>query len=128
MAIIRGTNKILKSDIPDAPPWFDKVLSVLNSFLDTVIGALRGKLTFRDNFYCEEREFTFVHGTEQNILMQRVSAYKGLLIVTTPEEESDDYAVTAFKVRRKDPTTIGVTVYFEGAGSTEGKVKFLILG
>ena len=128
MAIIRGTNKIMKADIPGAPPWFDKVLSALNSFLDTVIGALRGKLTFRENFYCEEKEYTFVHAVEKKILMQKVDAYKGLLIVTTPEEESDDYAVSAFKVRRKDPTTIGLTVYFQGVGVTEGKVKFLILG
>ena len=128
MAIIKGTNKILKSDIPDAPPWFDKVLSVLNSFLDTVIGALRGKLTFRDNIYCEIKEFVFVHGVEKKILFSKINQFKGLLIVSTPEEESDDYAVAAHKVRRRDPTTIGVTVYFQGAGTIEGKVKFIILG
>lgn len=128
MAIIKGTNKILKSDIPGAPPWFDKVLSVLNGFLDTVIGALRGKLTFRENMYCEIKEFTFTHGEEQKILFSKVNQYNGLLLVSTPEEESDDYAVSGLKVRRRDPKTIGVTVYFQGAGTTAGKVKFIILG
>lgn len=127
MAIISGTKKILKSDIPDADGWFTPIISVLNEFLDTVIGALRGKLTFRDNFYCELKEFTFTHGTELEVLTG-LSTYAGAFITKTPNEASSDYIVTGFKVRQVKTKTLGITVNFSGGAGTEGKVKFLILG
>jgi len=128
MAVIKGTRKILKSDIPDAPGWFDPIISTLNSFFDTVIGALRGRLTFRDNFYCQVKEFTFTHGVELEVLYDGIEDYKGILIVKSPEEESSDYAIANWKARRVKPNTLGVTIEFKGAGTTEGKVKFIILG
>jgi len=123
MAIIKGTNKILKSDIPSAPPWFDKVLSVLNSFLDTVIGALRGKLTFRENHYCEVREFEFEDGIEKEILYSKVNDVQGMFIIGTPVDGIDQWAW-----RKIRPNIIGITVVFGGLKPSTGKVKFIILG
>ena len=128
MALIKGTNKIMKADIPDSPAWFDKVLSVLNSFLDTVIGALRGRLTFRENFYCQVKEFTFTHDEELEILYEGLNEFNGVLLVRTPEESSDDYIITGWKTRRVKPNVFGMKVLFQGAGTTSGKVKFIILG
>lgn len=123
MAIIKGTNKILKSDIPDAPPWFDKVLSVLNGFLDTVIGALRGKLTFRENMYCEIREFTFTDAQEKEILYTKVNDVKGVIIIGTPPAGINEWAW-----RKIRPNTIGITITFGGFKPVTGDVKFIILG
>lgn len=123
MAIIKGTNKILKSDIPSAPPWFDRVLSVLNSFLDTVIGALRGKLTFRENHYCEIREFSFENAVEKEILYTKINDIQGLIIISTPTDGISEWAWRKIK-----PNTIGLTITFGGAIPTTGTVKFIMLG
>ena len=127
MAIIKGTKKILKSDIPGAAEWFTPIISILNQFLDTVISGLRGRLTFSDNFYGETKEFEFVHGVELEIYTS-IPTYAGLLILKTPNEVSANYAIASYKVRQIKNNTLGVLINFVGAGTTTGKVKFLILG
>jgi hypothetical protein len=127
MAKISGIKKLLKSDLPNSPDWFSPVISVINGFLDTVIGALRGRLTFAQNFYCEIKEFSFTHGEELEILTG-LPTYSGMLILKTPNDSDTDKAVDKWLVRQIKTNTLGVTVWFSGAGTTEGKVKFLILG
>ena len=128
MAAIRGIKKILKSDLVGADSWFDPVISVINEFLDTVIGALRGRLTLADNFYGVYKEFNFTHGEELQILTD-FSTYNGVLLVKPPnKEDGSTYGVDGWNARQVKTKTIGITVYFNGAGSTTGKVGFFILG
>lgn len=128
MSIVRGVRKLLKQDFPDAPDWFTNFLSTFNSFMDSVIGALRNRLTFRENFYCEVKEFTFTHASELEI-SHSLESFEGCLLVKTPEETpATTYGVTELHCRTIDNKTIGVTVEFAGGGSTEGKVKLIILG
>ena len=100
MAIVRGVRKLLKSDFPEAPKWFDKLLYPFNQFLDSVIGALRNKLTFRDNYYCEIKEYSFVHAVELEI-GHDLQEFQGVLIVKTPNTTPS--------------TTYGIKEYFNGA-------------
>ena len=128
MAVIRGIKKILKSDLIGAADWFDPVISVINEFLDTVIGALRGRLTYQDNFYGEYKEFIFTHGVELEILTP-YQTYGGIQILKPPNEQDGSvYGIDGFHAHQVKPKTIGMTVYFNGGGSTAGKVGFLILG
>lgn len=127
MAIIKGTKKILKSDIPDSPEWFTPIISILNEFLDTVIGALRGKLTFKDNFYSEIKEFVFTHGVEMSISTS-IPTYEGVIILKTPNDDNADTVVTGYKVRQIKTDVLGITINFAGAGTTTGSVRILILG
>lgn len=129
MAIVRGIRKLLKSDFKEAPAWFNKMLGPFNEFLDSVIGALRGKLTFRDNFYCEVKEFEFIHASELEI-GHNLDDYKGILIVNTPSDQATatTYGISEWFVREIDNRTIGITIEFAGAGTTAGNVKFIILG
>lgn len=128
MAIVRGVRKLLKSDFADAPNWFDKMLSPFNQFLDSVIGALRNKLTFRDNFYSEVKEYEFTHGSELTI-SHSLLEFRGILIVKTPNDTpATTYAVTGWHSREISNAEIGVTVFFNGAGVTKGNVKIVILG
>jgi len=125
--IVRGIKRILKSDIPEAPGWLEKLLNPLNEFLDNAVGALRNKLTFGDNFYCNIKEFDFTHAEELQV-GHSLDAYKGLLVLSTPQMTSADYAIVGWKARIIDKSTLGVVVYFQGAGSTKGPVKICILG
>ena len=128
MAIVRGVRKLLKQDFPEAPKWFDKMLTPFNQFLDSVIGALRNRLTFRDNFYSEVKTFEFTHGSELKI-SHDLEEFRGVLVVMSPEDlPASTYAITAWHSRKIDNSNIGLTIYFSGAGSTTGDVKFIILG
>lgn len=126
--IIKGVRKLLKSDFAEAPEWFNKMLVPFNQFLDSVIGGLRNRLTFRENFYCEVKEFEFTHGSELSI-SHNLNEFKGVLIVATPTETpSTTYGISEWHVRPITNKEIGLTVEFAGGGSTSGNVKFIILG
>ena len=127
MALIKGVRKILKSDLPDAPDWVTRLLTPINEVFNSVIGALRGKLTFSDNFYCEIRELTFIHDSELEI-SHSLSSYFGILVIASPQESSSNYAIDGYKTRILGPGLLGVKIYFNGAGTTEGIVKIIILG
>jgi hypothetical protein len=125
--IIKGIKKILKSDIPDSPGWFEQVLYLLNAFMETTITALRNRLSFEDNLLCEVKEVSFLHGVEKEVGCG-LETYGGFLILKTPNLESVNYAVDKYLVRQTKSGTFGITIFFHGAGTTEGKVKFAILG
>lgn len=128
MAIVRGVRKLLKNDFKDAPPWFDKMLYPFNQFLDSVIGALRNKLTFRENFYCEVKEYSFTHATELKI-SHNLEELSGVLITLPPNKTpATTYGISEWHSREIDNKTVGVTVEFAGAGTTEGTVKLILLG
>jgi hypothetical protein len=127
MAVIKGVNKILKSDLPDAPNWFDPIISTLNSFLDTVIGALRGRLTFKENFFSEYKDLEFTHGVELKV-STNLNSYSGMLILKTPNVEDINLAVSGYLCRQVGVKELGVTVNFAGGASKKGTCGILILG
>lgn len=127
MAVIKGVNKILKSDLPDAPGWFDPIISTLNSFLDTVIGALRGRLTFKENFFSEYKELEFTHGVELKVATN-LNSYSGMLLLKTPNVADSNLLVTGYLCRQVGAKEVGVTVNFAGGATTQGTCGILILG
>jgi len=128
MAVVRGVRKLLKSDFSEAPKWFEKMLSPFNQFLDSVIGALRNRLTFRENFYCEVKEYIFTHASELEV-SHSLSSFTGIMIVATPSvTPATTYGISEWHTREIDNSTIGITIEFAGGGTTSGNVKFIILG
>lgn len=59
MARLPSIKKILREDVKDAPPWIDKLLYVLNRFMEEVYGALNKDLTFVDNIAASTKALTF---------------------------------------------------------------------
>lgn len=125
---IESINKISRKDLAEAPAWIEKLLSPLNQFMDSVSTAMRGRLAFYDNVYCETKEFTFQHAIEQKI-SYNLKTYSGLIVVKVPDSTDVNQRLSGFPiVRTIDNQTLGVTFYFVGVGTTTGKVKFIILG
>lgn len=124
MAIVDSISGINKSEMPEAPNWVNKLLGPFNGFMNSIVSALRGKLTFYDNFYCEEKTFTYTNNVELQILLSIIKKYRGFLLAGTPP----DQFVTAIKVREIDNKTVGVTVQFSGGGTTTGNVKIIFWG
>ena len=124
--IIESTNKIYKKDIPDAPSWLDRVLDPLNRFMDSATTALRGRLTFYDNIYCETKEFEFTEAVEQ-VINHKLKSYSGVIMIKGPDSTvAADRIIEPLQVRVIDNQTIGVTARF--GGSAAGIIKFIILG
>ncbi len=48
-----------KEDYQEAPGWFGRFLTILNSFSSQVYAALNQALTFGDNIRCQIKEITF---------------------------------------------------------------------
>lgn len=123
MAKISVINKILKSDVPDAPSWSDVLISTLNQFFDVAIIALKGRLTFTDNFLCDYKELTFTSGEELQILTN-MSTYGGVLIVKPPNEQN--VTIASYGARQIKNKTVGVTINLTGA--TASRIGLIILG
>jgi hypothetical protein len=125
---IESINLIQKKDIAEAPNWLDKLLEPINLFMGSVSTALRGRLSFTDNFYCETKEFQFTHAVEQQISFS-LKSYSGVMVIKVPDSTDVNKRLNGYPiVRTIDNQTIGVTFYFVGAGTTTGTIKFLILG
>ena len=95
------------------------------NLIDLTLNALRGKLTFEDNYYCEVKTNTHTHAVELEIAI--AGNYSGLIVIGTPEEVSNDYIITGWKARRITNQKLGVTILFNGGATISGKVKYIIL-
>lgn len=59
MASLPPIKRISKEDIPEAPPWIEKVIYPVNLFFDSVYRALNGRLTSPENISAEVKEINF---------------------------------------------------------------------
>lgn len=62
MAAAPSVHRISKEDLKDAPSWIDRLLSPLNSFMESVYSALNGKLTFGTNIQGQFKVINLVAG------------------------------------------------------------------
>ena len=58
MSKLPTVRRLSKEDIPDSPEWFDKVLTPLNIFFESIYGALNKDITFSENISCNIKELT----------------------------------------------------------------------
>ena len=60
MAKLPSLKKILREDIKEAPAWIDKLIYVLNKFMEEVYGALNKNITFTENIASDIRSISFL--------------------------------------------------------------------
>jgi hypothetical protein len=119
-----GTIKtIIKEELSkfgELPAWLNPFLQTLNQFIGSVGLALKGNLTFEDNFSCVKKQMTFSHGIEQEINPNSKLRVTGVLVLNT-----QGVVVDKFGWSQKDNGSIGVTFYFNSG--TEAICTVLIL-
>lgn len=59
MAKLPTTIRTDLQDVPNAPPWFSRFLSIQNTFNQAVYEASAGQLTFGENVRCIIKELPF---------------------------------------------------------------------
>lgn len=59
MAKLPTSKKVLREDLKDAPGWIDRLLSPLNSFMESIYYALDKNLTYTENLACNVKTIEF---------------------------------------------------------------------
>lgn len=106
------TSRIRREDLKEAPAWIDGLLGTLNSFIERVVSALTGRLTFQDNFQCKVIYEEFTDNIEKIVSVPpgyRVSGAIPLLALNA--------VITGCGVTLRQDQTTGVTVRIQGGGS-----------
>lgn len=101
MAKLPKITRIRREDLPDAPAWISKLLYPLNLFMDGVISAFKGNLTFVDNIRSQIKEISFetssaYDGTDANFdtvsfLRDMATKPQGLILLQIVKD-SDTHA------------------------------------
>ena len=103
---------IVKEEITrlgESPPWIDALLGPLNQFITAVGTALKGNLTFADNFLCVSKTLKFTHDVEQEINPNTKLRVTGMIYTNT-----SGLGVDVFKWQQKSNGNVGVTFSFSG--------------
>lgn len=128
MAKIEGVPNLLVSEFPDQKAWIGRLLQPLNQSIGSMIGAMRNKITFVDNVYCNVKTFTVTHGVAVTNIQHNLAKIHGVSLIKTPDDPSTNYAVTAWHWWTGNNNNISIYVEFKGAGTTTGQIKIRIEG
>lgn len=120
---VSAINKLSREDYPDAPNWFARVLDVLNNFMDQVLLALRGKLTFRDNLLNQVIDFEFTHGVQVPFLNQLGQKPEGIIPIVAQGQ-----IISGHGMDYNQKNEILITINFAAGGTTKARCVVFVLG
>jgi hypothetical protein len=123
--MILGTiRRILREDLArsgELPKWIEPFLSPLNEFIEKVVLALTGRLTFKDNFRCKVYTGKFASGTPKEVSVPVGARVFGILAV-----EVLDQVITGYGFDRKANGNLSVTITHDGSGEIQSSVVILL--
>jgi hypothetical protein len=90
------------------PGWMDPLLQTLNNFITNVTQALRGSLTFQDNFLCKIKQIRLAHGVESEINPDSRLKVSGVACFNC-----NGLIIDKFGWRQLSNGNIGVTIYYD---------------
>lgn len=61
MSRIPATTKLVTENFPEQRSWIGPMFSIINKFIQDVVGAVNGGLEFQTNFYGKEIDLDFVY-------------------------------------------------------------------
>lgn len=114
----------------DYPSWMDGFLGALNAFIDPVVNALSGRLTFADNFLCTVSTQTYTHATELVISVpanRKVIGALPILAIKSTDTSATKNVISGWGLDVKGNGTLGLTVNFAGGAGKAADVTFVIL-
>ena len=59
MGTLPSQKRILREDLKEAPKWIIKLITPLNSFMETVYSTLNRNVTFNENIACQIQDVEF---------------------------------------------------------------------
>lgn len=89
MGKINATTKLIVENFPDQREWISPMFNVLNDFIQNVVSAINGGLSFTDNLQGRDQEIDFSYVTVANsipkIKWEMTAPPKALQVVSAYE-------------------------------------------
>lgn len=120
LGVVRRINKEDLARSGELPGWVDPLILTLNQFMDSMVTAMAGRVSFSDNIQCKIISTEFTSGTEAVINPQ--SALKPLGIIPMYAEGK---AIDSFKFVYKDNGQVGITLTFTGGGDANATLAII---
>lgn len=138
MSFLPNVKQVRREDLGDkAPSWVDNLLSVINSFMESVYTILSGNLSLTDNINC--RIFSYVFTTKSDYTTGGFDAIKisielnnkinGVLVFAVNNlSDTSAISLTAKTIEWEEQPKICKINYISGlANSTKYNVRLLII-
>lgn len=142
MAKLPNQKRILREDIQEAPNWIVRLLTPLNSFMETVYYALNKDITFTENIACQIKTVDFSTPSNYTSASPKTDGFvplqfthtlrnkpQGVMIMQLVEEENTGTVITS--AVSLDWYEINGTVYISYItglkDSTEYSIKLLVI-
>lgn len=121
MAKIKFDDKLTVERFPQQREWIEPMFRVINDFFAQVGSALKGRLTFLDNFLGEERLFDFVYQSQTLTFPQKfqwglVALPRALQVVSAKENDEPVILCVAWEYTAEGQVQLTDMVLLESAG------------
>lgn len=116
----------LKRAAEEIPKWVPALIGPLNEFMETVVGALRGGLTFSDNFSGKTLEIEFTHGVPKQVNPQLQNRrVVGMLVLSSGAQLVDS---SGFVQQAGLSSNLSITINFkDGISTTKATCRIFLL-
>lgn len=107
MAKLPNQKRILREDLKEAPNWIERLITPLNSFMESVYYALNKNITFNENIACQIKTINFTTNSDYSTASPVVNGFtqlqfrhslrtrpQGVIIMQTIKKESSYVAIT----------------------------------
>jgi hypothetical protein len=112
------------NNFPDDTKGFKGAfLDYLNNILASVFVGLGGRLTFLDNFYCQEIKYKFTHGVEVAFKNSKSKRPIGILPVI-----AENQMITGYQMGYNQKNEILITLEFKAGAGTQADCTVYVLG
>lgn len=105
------------SKLGDLPKWIDPFLQALNQFITQAGQALKGGLTFQDNFLCRVKSVTLTHGVALEVNPDPSISGK-LRVKGVACFDAGGLLIDAFGWSQLSNGNVSVTIYYKSGTSS----------
>lgn len=107
----------------DLPKFVDPMLQTLNQFINQVGTALKGNLTFEDNFFCRQKVVTLTSGVAQEINPDPSKRFKVIGVICL---DSGGLGVDKFNWVQVSNGNVQVTINFNSGTSAQCRIVIFL--
>lgn len=115
-------NRLVKEDVADAPAWGQKVVYILNLFMEQVINALNRKISLGDNVDCQVYTGKVIQGDfPLSVGLSPARKVQGVLLLQLAEDAASFTTLGAAPAVEWSQQTNDVVIIESAYGLAVGK-------
>jgi len=107
MAKLPNQKRVLREDLKDAPSWIDRLITPLNSFMESVYYALNKNITFNENIASQIKEIEFTTLSTYSTASPKIDGFQ---VIQFPHSlKNKPFGVTIQQITEKSGTYNPIT-------------------